>query len=222
MGPYKRYLINQLAWFNGTTPRYHLVSQSGTAREKIFTVLLQLGADNHLEVYQSAGTSIKKAQHAAAGLALERTNLKRPPPKVRGTSVESITLAESPRLLSYAKLGFDHKGACGQHVDCGMHPPCPPPSDVWLKVESAAEPKPGQVVDKPLVGVQTTATIAKAVLQSSASPMAKDVSAGLATDKLPVVGSIPGANNHIELPVIHQAGPVDQGFDPVRSTCQLL
>ena len=37
------------------------------------------------EEYVASGQSIKKAQHAAAAIALERTNLKHPPPKQKVT-----------------------------------------------------------------------------------------------------------------------------------------
>ena len=60
-----------------------MVDESGPAHMKTFTVLLQLGVDDHSEEYQAAGPSIKKAQHAAAQLALEKTNYKHPPHKTK-------------------------------------------------------------------------------------------------------------------------------------------
>ena len=41
------------------------------------------GKANDVEEYIASGPSIKKAQHAAAAIALEKTKLKHPPPKTR-------------------------------------------------------------------------------------------------------------------------------------------
>jgi len=38
-----------------------------------------------VEEYVASGPSIKKAQHAAAAIALEKTSLKHPPPKTKAT-----------------------------------------------------------------------------------------------------------------------------------------
>ena len=43
---------------------------------------LKLG---EIEEYIASGPSIKKAQHAAAAIALEKTSLKHPPPKTKTT-----------------------------------------------------------------------------------------------------------------------------------------
>jgi hypothetical protein len=72
-------LINELARFNKTTHQYKLTDESGPAHKKNFTVCLKLDD----EEYNAAGPSIKKAQHAAAAIALERTKLRHPPPKER-------------------------------------------------------------------------------------------------------------------------------------------
>lgn len=71
-------LINELARFNRITHQYTLVDEQGPAHKKTFFVKLQLGDK---ESYSASGPSIKKAQHAAAGTALEKTNYKHPPPK---------------------------------------------------------------------------------------------------------------------------------------------
>ena len=55
---------------------------SGPAHKKSFTVCLKLGDS---EEYIASGPSIKKAQHAAAAIALEKTSLKHPPPKTKTT-----------------------------------------------------------------------------------------------------------------------------------------
>ena len=72
-------LINELARYNKTTHQYKLTDESGPAHKKTFTVCLLVGD----EEYNASGPSIKKAQHAAAAIALEKTNLKHPPPKQR-------------------------------------------------------------------------------------------------------------------------------------------
>lgn len=60
--------------------QYTLVDEQGPAHKKNFFVKLQLGEK---EEYSASGPSIKKAQHAAAGIALEKTECKHPPPKVK-------------------------------------------------------------------------------------------------------------------------------------------
>lgn len=54
-----------------------MVDEQGPAHKKIFYVKLKLGD----EEYSASGESIKKAQHAAAGIALKETKYKHPPPK---------------------------------------------------------------------------------------------------------------------------------------------
>ena len=60
--------------------QYRLTNESGPPHKKTFTVCLKLG---DTEEYIASGPSIKKAQHAAAAIALEKTKLKHPPPKSR-------------------------------------------------------------------------------------------------------------------------------------------
>ncbi|KAK3600571.1 hypothetical protein CHS0354_003509 [Potamilus streckersoni] len=57
--------------------QYMLVDEQGPAHKKTFYVKLQLGEN---EDYSASGPSIKKAQHAAAKMALEKTSYKHPPP----------------------------------------------------------------------------------------------------------------------------------------------
>jgi double-stranded RNA-binding protein Staufen len=64
------FIINELARFNKIQLQYLLEDETGPAHNKIFFVKLKLG-DN--EEYKSSGTSIKKAQQAAAKIALETT-----------------------------------------------------------------------------------------------------------------------------------------------------
>ncbi|XP_038225418.1 double-stranded RNA-binding protein Staufen homolog 1 isoform X6 [Dermochelys coriacea] len=67
-------LVNELARFNKIQPEYKLLSEQGPAHSKVFTVQLTLG-DQH---WEAEGTSIKKAQHAAAAKALEGTKFPKP------------------------------------------------------------------------------------------------------------------------------------------------
>lgn len=70
-------LINELARFNKMSHQYTLVDEQGPAHKKTFYVKLKLGD----EEYSASGESIKKAQHAAAAVALVETKHPHPPPK---------------------------------------------------------------------------------------------------------------------------------------------
>ena len=65
-------LINELVRGLSLRHEYRLVSESGPAHRKTFTVNLRLG---DLESYEGSGPSIKKAQQAAASRALKETKL---------------------------------------------------------------------------------------------------------------------------------------------------
>lgn len=71
-------LINELARYNRVSHQYTLVDEQGPAHKKTFFVKLQIGDK---EEYSASGPSIKKAQHSAAAIALEKTEFKHPPPK---------------------------------------------------------------------------------------------------------------------------------------------
>lgn len=64
------FLINELARFNKIQLQYLLEDETGPAHNKTFFVKLKLGED---EEYKASGTSIKKAQQAAAKIALENS-----------------------------------------------------------------------------------------------------------------------------------------------------
>uniref|UniRef100_A0A672T505 Double-stranded RNA-binding protein Staufen homolog 2 n=1 Tax=Sinocyclocheilus grahami TaxID=75366 RepID=A0A672T505_SINGR len=70
-------LVNELARFNRIQPQYKLLNENGPAHAKIFTVQLCLGN----QIWESEGSSIKKAQHSAATKALTESVLLRPPPR---------------------------------------------------------------------------------------------------------------------------------------------
>ncbi|KAM5158123.1 double-stranded RNA-binding protein Staufen homolog 2 isoform 3-T3 [Mantella aurantiaca] len=67
-------LVNELARFNRIQPQYKLLDERGPAHSKLFTVQLTLGDQS----WEAESTSIKKAQHAAATLALSETKLPKP------------------------------------------------------------------------------------------------------------------------------------------------
>ncbi|KAM8946197.1 double-stranded RNA-binding protein Staufen homolog 1 isoform 2-T2 [Pelodytes ibericus] len=83
-------LVNELARFNKVQPEYKLLSEQGPAHSKMFTVQLTLGD----QYWEAEGTSIKKAQHAAAAKALEGTKFPKPtvrPSRGEGKNPDSIT-----------------------------------------------------------------------------------------------------------------------------------
>ena len=57
--------------------QYTLTDEQGPAHKKTFFVKLKLGD----EEYSASGPSIKKAQHFAADIALDKTQYKHPPIK---------------------------------------------------------------------------------------------------------------------------------------------
>ncbi|XP_069710361.1 double-stranded RNA-binding protein Staufen homolog 2 isoform X3 [Phaenicophaeus curvirostris] len=70
-------LVNELARFNRIQPQYKLLNERGPAHAKLFTVQLTLGE----QTWEAEGSSIKKAQHAAASKALSETTLPKPTPR---------------------------------------------------------------------------------------------------------------------------------------------
>ncbi|XP_049637770.1 double-stranded RNA-binding protein Staufen homolog 2 isoform X3 [Suncus etruscus] len=73
-------LVNELARFNRVQPQYKLLRERGPAHSKMFSVQLSLGE----QTWESEGSSIKKAQQAAAKKALTESTLPKPvqkPPK---------------------------------------------------------------------------------------------------------------------------------------------
>ncbi|OWR40673.1 Double-stranded RNA-binding protein Staufen protein 2 [Danaus plexippus plexippus] len=71
-------LVNELARYNKIKHQYRLTSETGPAHKKVFTVTLRLG---DAEEYTAEGSSIKRAQHAAASAALSGTRYPPPPPR---------------------------------------------------------------------------------------------------------------------------------------------
>merc|ERR1719232_1934400 len=81
-------LVNELARYNKVGHQYRLTDESGPAHKKNFTVCLKIGDK---EEYSASGASIKKAQHAAAAIALEKTQFKHPSPKAKTLKNANIT-----------------------------------------------------------------------------------------------------------------------------------
>ncbi|XP_072460979.1 double-stranded RNA-binding protein Staufen homolog 2 isoform X2 [Notamacropus eugenii] len=78
-------LVNELARFNRVQPQYKLLNERGPAHAKMFSVQLTLGE----QAWQSEGSSIKKAQHAAANKALRETTLPKPTPRPPKNNINS-------------------------------------------------------------------------------------------------------------------------------------
>jgi len=81
-------LVNELARYNKVGHQYRLTDESGPAHKKNFLVCLKIG---EAEEYTATGPSIKKAQHAAAAIALEKTQFKHPAPKAKNLKNANIT-----------------------------------------------------------------------------------------------------------------------------------
>jgi len=81
-------LVNELARFNKVQHQYKLTDELGPAHKKNFTVCLKIGDK---EEYSASGPSIKKAQHAAAALSLEKTQFKHPTPKQKNCKSANVT-----------------------------------------------------------------------------------------------------------------------------------
>lgn len=77
-----QYLLNTIMYLidcKQIKHQYKLTNEQGPPHKKKFTVTLQLGN----EEYDADAMSIKKAQHAAAALALKKTNYKQPFNKIK-------------------------------------------------------------------------------------------------------------------------------------------
>ena len=94
-------LINELTKHNKIKHEYVLLDEMGPAHKKVFYVVLKLnvGAETE-ETYNGHGTSIKKAQHAAAENALKQTKFKIPPvrAKKRNSIDETVPISAAAAL----------------------------------------------------------------------------------------------------------------------------
>lgn len=94
-------LTNELARFNKIQHQYTLTDEQGPAHKKVFYVKLKLGD----EEFAATGQSIKKAQHAAAKIALEQTKYRKPPPKSHRPGTNSFDVApENPSITPTVEL----------------------------------------------------------------------------------------------------------------------
>lgn len=106
-------LVNELARYNKVQPQYKLLSEQGPAHSKViplgrwqdYSLLERAGEDRPKQMFtvqltlgdqywEAEGTSIKKAQHAAAAKALEGTTYPKPtarPSRGEGKNPDSIT-----------------------------------------------------------------------------------------------------------------------------------
>lgn len=106
-------LVNELARYNKVQPQYKLLSEQGPAHSKViplgrwqdYSLLERVGEDRPKQMFtvqltlgdqywEAEGTSIKKAQHAAATKALEGTTFPKPaarPSRAEGKNPDSIT-----------------------------------------------------------------------------------------------------------------------------------
>lgn len=78
--------------------QYRLTNEQGPAHQKRFTVTLTLGK----EEYTAEGGSIKKAQHAAASEAIQKTKYHHPPAKAHPVRSESVNLTPTVELNALA------------------------------------------------------------------------------------------------------------------------
>lgn len=74
--------VGEIARFHGLNIEYRLIKEMGPPHAPTFTVTLNLGGEH----YEGQGSSIKRAQTAAATEALEKTTLSRPPPRTKNIS----------------------------------------------------------------------------------------------------------------------------------------
>ncbi|KAM4687886.1 double-stranded RNA-binding protein Staufen homolog 2 isoform 3-T4 [Discoglossus pictus] len=106
-------LVNELARFNRIQPQYKLQDERGPAHSKLFTVQLTLGE----QTWEAESTSIKKAQHAAASIALSETTL--PKPAERQTKNIANNNPEAAELHKniYNSTGYTSTGSITPTVE---------------------------------------------------------------------------------------------------------
>ncbi|CAI4233161.1 unnamed protein product [Auanema sp. JU1783] len=92
--------IAELARYHKLKHEYALLDESGPAHKKLFTVRLVLTEN---QCFEGSGASIKKAQQAAAAVAIKETTLSFPPEKTFRRKKE----ATPPELLSFFARKLD-------------------------------------------------------------------------------------------------------------------
>ncbi|XP_054981651.1 double-stranded RNA-binding protein Staufen homolog 2 isoform X3 [Sorex araneus] len=131
-------LVNELARFNRVQPQYKLLKERGPAHSKMFSVQLSLGE----QAWESEGSSIKKAQQAAARKALTESTLPKPlqkPPKsnvnnnpgsitptveLNGLAMKrgepAIYRPLDPKPLPNYRANYNFRGMYNQRYHCPM------------------------------------------------------------------------------------------------------
>ncbi|XP_077349006.1 double-stranded RNA-binding protein Staufen homolog 2 [Lithobates pipiens] len=106
-------LVNELARFNRIQPQYKLLDERGPAHSKLFTVQLTLGDQS----WEAESTSIKKAQHAAASLALSETKLPKPAARQMKNIINNNPEAAARRGNIYSSTRLSAKGSITPTVE---------------------------------------------------------------------------------------------------------
>ncbi|XP_077666257.1 double-stranded RNA-binding protein Staufen homolog 2 isoform X2 [Eretmochelys imbricata] len=106
-------LVNELARFNRVQPLYKLLNERGPAHAKMFTVQLNLGE----QTWEAEGSSIKKAQHAAASKALNKTNLPKPTPRPPKNNINNNPEAAELHVNTFASARLTSEGSITPTVE---------------------------------------------------------------------------------------------------------
>ncbi|KAM3927863.1 double-stranded RNA-binding protein Staufen homolog 2 isoform 3-T3 [Leptodactylus fuscus] len=106
-------LVNELARFNRIQPQYKLLDERGPAHCKLFTVQLTLGDQS----WEAESTSIKKAQHAAASLALSETTLPKPAARQTKNIINNNPKAAHLHRIKYSSARLSAKGSITPTVE---------------------------------------------------------------------------------------------------------
>ncbi|KAG9478591.1 hypothetical protein GDO78_012314 [Eleutherodactylus coqui] len=106
-------LVNELARFNRIQPQYKLLDERGPAHCKLFTVQLTLGDQS----WEAESTSIKKAQHAAASLALSETTLPKPAARQIKNVINNNPKAAHLHRIKYSSARLSAKGSITPTVE---------------------------------------------------------------------------------------------------------
>uniref|UniRef100_A0A1B6G3P1 DRBM domain-containing protein n=1 Tax=Cuerna arida TaxID=1464854 RepID=A0A1B6G3P1_9HEMI len=96
-------LVSELATFNNIKYQYILKEEDGPSHKKRFLISLLLGDHEYL----AEGSSIKRAQHEAARLALNSTTYEHPP---KSTKKEKIPKVASTPVLKLNEWARKHSG----------------------------------------------------------------------------------------------------------------
>uniref|UniRef100_A0A1B6KRJ9 DRBM domain-containing protein n=1 Tax=Graphocephala atropunctata TaxID=36148 RepID=A0A1B6KRJ9_9HEMI len=92
-------LISELATFNNIKYQYVLKEEDGPSHKKRFLISLLLGDQE----YSAEGSSIKRAQHEAARLALNSTTYEHPPIIVKKNKTPKLTSTPVHKLNEWAR-----------------------------------------------------------------------------------------------------------------------